>query len=249
MTHTTTGWVGACLTLVHHRRFQALVTAVIGANAVVIGLETAPAVMERAGGWLRAVDRAVLAFFVVELGLRVAAEWPRPLRFLRSGWNVFDAAVVGVSLLPQVGSFATVARLARVLRVTRLVSVVPELRLIVGTMLRSVRSMGHVLLLLGLLLYVYGVVGYHLFGRTDPEHWGSLGAAVGTLFQILTLEGWVEIQARSAATVPFAWLFYASFIVVAVFVVINLFIAVVINNLEATKGELAAEDAAGGGAR
>jgi len=243
MTHTTAVRVGACQTLVHHPRFQALVTAVIGANAVVIGLETAPAVMERAGGWLRAVDRAMLVFFVVELRLRVAAEWARPLRFLRSGWNVFDAAVVGVSLLPQVGSFATVARLARVLRVTRLVSVVPELRLIVGTMLRSVRSMGHGVLLLGLLLYVYGVVGYHLFDGTDPEHWGSLGAAVGALFQILTLEGWVEIQARSAAAVPFAWLFYASF------VVINLFIAVVINNLEATKGELAAEDAAGGGAR
>jgi voltage-gated sodium channel len=97
--------------------------------------------------------------------------------------------------------------------------------------------MGHVLLLLGLLLYVYGVVGYHLFHAVDPTHWGSLGAAIGTLFQILRLEGWVEIQARSATAHPVAWLFYGSFIVVAVFVVINLFIAVVINNLETARSE------------
>ena len=85
------------------------------------------------------------------------------------------------------------------------------------------------------------MLGYHLFRHVDPEHWGSLGAASGTLFQILTLEGWVEIQARSRTAVPLAWMFYGSFIVVAVFVVINLFIAVVINNLEAAKGDLASE--------
>jgi len=104
-----------------------------------------------------------------------------------------------------------------------------------------VRSMGHVLLLLGLLLYVYGVLGYHLFRHVDPERWGSLGAAIGTLFQILTLEGWVEIQARSLTAVPLAWIFYGSFIVVAVFVVINLFIAVVINNLEAAKADVVSD--------
>jgi len=236
----------ACDTVARHPRFHALVMTLIGLNAVVIGLETVPSLVERAGGLLRVIDRAVIAFFVLELTIRVAAEWPRPLRFFRSGWNVFDATVVAASLAPQVGSFAAVARLARVLRVTRLVSAVPELRLIVGTMLRSVRSMGHIVLLLSLLLYVYGIVGFHLFGAVDPEHWGSLGAAIGTLFQILTLEGWVEIQARSAAAMPLAWVFYASFIVVAVFIVINLFIAVVVNNLEATKAELHSSSGAAG---
>lgn len=230
-----------CRTLARSARFHELVTELIVVNAVVIGLETVPAAVARAGHWLRAIDQALVSFFVLEIGLRVAAEWPRPFRFLRSGWNVFDAVVVAASLVPQVGSFATVARLARILRVTRLVSAVPELRLIVGTMLRSVRSMGHVVLLLGLLLYVYGVLGFHLFREGDPQHWGSLGTAIGTLFQVLTLEGWVEIQAKSRETVPLAWMFYGSFIVIAVFVVINLFIAVVVNNLEAVKVDIAAE--------
>ena len=237
-----------CRMLARWPRFHDLVTGLIVVNAMIIGLETMPRVVAVAGPWLRAADQMLLAFFVVEIALRVAAEWPRPHRFLRSGWNVFDAAVVAAALVPQVGTFATVARLARILRVTRLVSAVPELRLIVGTMLRSVRSMGHVLLLLSLLLYVYGVLGYHMFGAVDPEHWGSLGAAVGTLFQILTLEGWVEIQARSRVASPFAWLFYGSFIVVAVFVVINLFIAVVINNLEAAKRDVGEEQGDSGDA-
>jgi voltage-gated sodium channel len=135
------------------------------------------------------------------------------------------------------GAFTNVARLARVLRAARLVSSLPDLRLIIGTMLRSIPSMGHVLLLLGLLLYVYGVLGVLMFGQVDPRHWASLPRAAGTLFQILTLEGWVEIQAASREGHPLAWLFYGSFIMIAVFVVINLFIAVVINNLEATRRE------------
>jgi voltage-gated sodium channel len=222
-----------CRTVVDDDRFHGVVIALILANAVVLGLETDAGVMAAAGGWVRLADRVLATAFVAEIALRITAAAPRPWRFFTDAWNVFDAAVVAASLLPQVGSFATVARLARVLRVGRLLSAVPELRLIVDTMLRSVRSMGHVALLLGLLLYVYGIVGVQLFGAADPEHWRSLSHAFATLFQILTLEGWVEIQARSAQAVPMAWLFYASFIVVAVFVVINLFIAVVNNNLEA----------------
>lgn len=106
-----------------------------------------------------------------------------------------DFLVVAASLLPQAGAFAMVASLARLMRVARLVSVFPELRLIIGTMIRSIPSMGHVIVLLTLLLCVYAVVGFHLFRDTDPAHWASLGVALLTLFQMLTLEGWVEIQA------------------------------------------------------
>ncbi|HWI16218.1 MAG TPA: ion transporter, partial [Vicinamibacterales bacterium] len=138
---------------------------------------------------------------------------------------------------PQAGAFAMVARLARLMRVTRLVSAFPELRLIIGTMVRSIPSMGHVIVLLSMMLYVYAVIGFHLFGGTDPAHWGTLGTALLTLFQMLTLEGWVEIQAAVLDQYPLAWLYFSSFVLVAVFVVVNLFIAVVINNLESVKHE------------
>ena len=223
----------------HH--FQQFILGVILLTAVVIGLETSESLTARYGPVFDALDAMVQAIFVFEILVRILACWPRPLAFFRDGWNVFDFAVVVVSLLPQVGAFAMVARLARLLRVTRLVSVFPELRLIIGTMLRSIPSMGHVVMLLSLMLYVYGVLGFYLFREADPEHWGTLGAALLTLFQMLTLEGWVEIQEAVLAEFAWAWLYFGSFVFVAVFVVVNLFIAVVINNLESVKLEQLAE--------
>jgi voltage-gated sodium channel len=183
------------------------------------------------------LELVVQAIFIVEIGIRLLAYWPRLGAFFRDGWNVFDFVVVVTSLLPQAGALTMVARLARLMRVTRLVSVFPELRLIIGTMLRSIPSMGHVIMLLSLLLYVYAVLGFYLFRDADAEHWGTLGAALLTLFQMLTLEGWVEIQDSVLATTPWAWLSFGSFIFVEVSVVVNLFIAVVINDLESVKGE------------
>jgi voltage-gated sodium channel len=151
--------------------------------------------------------------------------------------------------LSHCGRFAVAANrclrdggtLARLLRVARLLSVSAELRLIISTMLRSIPSLGNVTLLLGLLLYVYSIIGYHLFHVHDPKNWGTLPQALLTLFQMLTLEGWVEVQAASLKVYPWAWIFYISYVVIAVFVVVNLFVAVVLNNLENAKDEEKAE--------
>jgi len=229
----------------NHRVFRnalgRFATGVIVLTAVVAGLETSATLTARYGALLDWLDLVVQTVFVLEITIRLLAHWPRLFAFFRDGWNVFDFAVVVASLLPQAGSFAMVARLARLMRVTRLVSLFPELRLIVGTMLRSIPSMGHVIMLLGLLLYVYGILGFHLFHEQDPDHWGTLGAALLTLFQMLTLEGWVEIQDSVLSAYPWAWLYFGSFVLVAVFVVVNLFIAVVINNLETVKVEQQAD--------
>lgn len=225
-----------CRALTTSTTFQGAVLALILVNAAVMGLETSAAMRAAWGGALDAVNAAIQAAFVVEIALRLAAH--RPVRtFFRDGWNVFDFAVVAVSLLPAAGSLATVARVARVLRVARLVSLSPELRLIVATMLRSIPSMGHVIALLAILLYVYGVLGYKLFHAHDPEHWGTLGTALLSLFQVLTLEGWADMQREAMRHHPWAWLYFSSFVVIAVFVVVNLFIAVVIENLEQAKAE------------
>lgn len=226
-----------CQQITGHRLFHPIILGVIFLNALIVGLETSQTLMSAHGQFFAWLNTAILSIFFSEIAIRLGAEWPQRLRFFRDGWNLFDFTIVAVSLLPEAGSFATVARLARMLRVTRIISTLPELRLIIGTMLRSIPSMGHVIILLSLLLYVYGIVGYHLFHSLDPDHWGTLGTSLLTLFQMLTLEGWVEIQQASLAVYPWAWLYYASFIIVAVFVVINLFIAVVINNLEAAKAE------------
>ena len=226
------------------RRFNAFIIGVILANAVLVGLETSEEVLARYGSVLELINLAVIVVFIAELTVRIVSYWPRSLAFFRDSWNVFDFVIVALSLLPAAGSFATVARLARLLRVVRLISVLPELRLIVGTMLRSFGSMAAIVLLLALVIYVYAVLGYHMFGTVDPARWGSLGNAIRTLFEALTLEGWLEFQGAVIGQVPLAWLYFGSYILIAVFIVVNLFIAVILNNLEKVKTEQAAEDMA-----
>ena len=222
-------------------RFQHFILAVIVLGAVVIGVETSATLTARYRTAIVAIELLIQTIFVVEIAIRILACWPRVTTFFRNGWNVFDFAVVAASLLPQAGAFAIVARLARLMRVTRLVSAFPELRLIIGTMVRSIPSMGHVIVLLSMLLYVYAILGFHFFRAADPAHWATLGTALLTLFQMLTLEGWVEIQAAVIGPHPWAWIYFSSFVFVAVFVVVNLFIAVVINNLESVKHEQQAD--------
>ena len=174
--------------------FQAFIVAVIVVNAVLVGLETSPQLLAEYQAVFDFLNTAVIVIFVVELAICLVAYLPRPQRFFADGWNLFDFVIVALSLLPSVGSFATVARVARLLRVLRILSVFPDLRLIVGTMLRSLSSMGSVIILLALVVYVYAVLGYNLFSGTDPAHWGDLGLSVRTLFEVLTLEGWLELR-------------------------------------------------------
>jgi voltage-gated sodium channel len=224
-----------------HPLFQNAALLVIVLAALVVGLETSEALATRFTGAFRLLNRAIQAVFVVELAIRLLAFWPRLPRFFRDGWNTFDFAIVAASFLPSSGTYATVGRLARLARAGRLFSRVPELRLLIGTMLRSIPSMAHVLLLLGVLLYIYAVLGCHLLGAGDPERWATLPRAVLTLVGVLTLEGWVDVQAAAMRVTPWAWLYFVSFIVVAVFVGVNLFIAIIIHNLEQIKREEAEE--------
>jgi voltage-gated sodium channel len=235
LTHGVRQW---CEQTQHTRWFRTGTVVVIVFNAALVGIETDSRLSDAFSAEFAWAHRFILGLFCAELLVRLAAHGRSWLSFFRSGWNVFDTALIVASMVPAVGAWATVARLARVLRVARVVSVSPQLRLMVSTMLRSIPSLGHVGLLLGLLLYIYGVIGVELFGAADPAHWGSLGRALLTLFQVLTLEGWVELQRTGMQVTSAAWLFYGSFVLIAVFVVVNLFIAVVLNNLDQARREL-----------
>jgi len=125
--------------------------------------------------------------------------------------------------------------LVRVLRVLRLVSAFPELRLLVDTLLRSLPSMFHISLLMGIIFYIYGVAGYFLFHEIDPTHWRTLPIALLSLFRIVTFEDWTDIMYTAMDAMPYAWLYFISFVVMGAFVMINLFIGVVLNNLEEAK--------------
>lgn len=217
--------------LVESNRFQNFVIAVIVLNAITLGLETSPAAMAAAGDVLRALDRAALVVFVVEIALKLVVYRHN---FFRSGWNVFDFLVVGVTLLPT-GEGLSVLRALRILRALRLVSVVPSMRKVVNALLRAIPGMTSVLTLLLLVFYVGAVMSTKLFAADFPEWFGSVGASFYTLFQIMTLESWSMGIVRPVMEVhPYAWMFFVVFILVTTFAVLNLFIAIVVDAMNTT---------------
>ena len=227
---------------VYSHAFEYFIVALILANALLLGLETVSTLNERYGVWLEAGQWAILGVFIAEAALKLFAVSPRIDRYFRDPWNDFDFLIIVASLVPAVGALATVARMARLLRVLRLVSVVPELRLLVATLLRSLPGMVHILILMSALMYVYGVIGYQLFHDHDPTHWHSLGISLLSLFRIITLEDWTDIMYAAMELHPTAWIFFASFVVLATFVVINLFTALIVNNLDVVRQTRREED-------
>lgn len=217
--------------------FEKFIIALILINAVVLGAETSPALVARFGDWMLWANHVILAVFVIEAAMKIIAVAPRFGRYFGDGWNLFDFSVVALSLIPASGEYAMIARTARLLRVMRLVSTIPELRLIVSTLVRSLPGFGHVIVLLVIIFYMYAVAGYHLLHEHDPVHWRSLGISLLTLFRVLTLEDWTDVMYAAMDMHPMMWIFFVSFVITATFVVINLFIAVVINNLEESKKE------------
>jgi voltage-gated sodium channel len=215
-------------------RFEQVILTLIVVNAATLGLETSQNVMSAIGPLLRALDQAILTVFVVELIARLAVHRGR---FFRDPWSVFDLVVVSIALVPATGSLS-VLRALRILRVLRLVSAVPSLRRVVGGLVTALPGMGSILLLLGLIFYVFSVMGSKLFGATAPDLFGSLGQTAYTLFQVMTFDDWsAGIVKPLMAEHPYAWVFFVVFILVSTFMVLNLFIGVVVSALDAETPE------------
>lgn len=210
-------------------RVQHFVVAVILLNAVILGLETSPAVMARWGTLLVVLDKLCLAVFVLELVIKMQAYRGR---FWRSGWNVFDFLVVGVALVPGAGPWA-VLRSLRVLRVLRLLTVIPSLRKVVAAFLHSIPGLAGVVAVMSIFFYTAGVLATRLFGETYPDWFGSLGKSLYTLFQVMTLESWsMGIVRPVMETHPWAWAFFVPFIVIATFTILNLFIGIIVSTMQ-----------------
>jgi len=227
--------------IVAHRAFEYFIIGVILFSAVLIGLETSEAILASYGDFIHWGNRIVLAIFIMEAALKIFAVAPKLKLYFGSGWNLFDFTIVVLALLPSTGEMAMLARLARLLRVLRLISVIPELRLIVATLMRSIPSMGNIMLLMSVIFYIYAVAGQQLFHEHDPEHWANIGISLLTLFRIVTLEDWTDLMYTAMQISPYMWIYFVSFVMMGTFVIINLFIAVVINNLDEAKAERLAE--------
>ncbi len=220
--------------LVESRGFTVAVTIVIAINAVTLGLETWPRAMAAAGPLLIAIDTLALWFFTVEIGLKL---WVYRGRFFRDAWSVFDFVIVAIAWLPSAGPLS-VLRALRIIRALRLLAIVPQMRTVIGALFRALPGMGSVIAVLGLVFYVAAVMATKLFGADFPDWFGSIGASMYSLFQIMTLESWsMGIVRPVMAQYPHAWLFFVPFIIVTSFAVLNLFIALIVNSMQSMQAE------------
>ena len=232
--------------LVAAKPFHHFVVGVIVLAGVVAGLETSPALMVQHGAVLLALDKFILSLFVLEALLKMAAHGRQPWRYFADGWNVFDFLIIVICVLPVGRPFAAVLRLARALRLLRLVSALPKLQLLVGALLKSLSAMGYVSLLLALLFYIYAVAGIHLFGAHDPKHFGSLPPAFLSLFRLVTLDNWGDLfnaQLGHVAGIKVA-IYFVTFIVFGTMIILNLFIGIIMNSMSEMHAEIAERDRA-----
>ena len=232
---------GRLARLVDSDRFAAVIATVIVLNAVVLGLETYPTVTANWGDALLLLNEACFAVFVVELVLRFASYGRRPGDFFRSGWNVFDLVIIGAVFIPGVREQAQLLRLLRLARIVRLVRYLPDARILLLTVVKSIPSLFSMVVLTILLLFVYGMIGWSLFGAALPETWGTIGRSMLTLFILLTLENFPTYLAEAEAVSPYAVVFFVSYVLLAAFVVFNLLIGIVIGSMERAREQDAAD--------
>jgi len=244
----------AAQAIADHPWFGRIVTLAIFVAGVVVGLETDPGIVSRAGALLDAIDHLVLGIFLIEAVVKLAAAGPRG--YFADPWNLFDASILAVAFMPFDAHYVAVLRLARLLRFLRLVRALPKLQILVGALLKSIPSMGYVGLLLGILFYVYAVSAVFLFGENDPVHFGNLPIAVVSLFRVVTGDGWTDLMytqmyscagfgygdhpercVSPVASPVVGAVFFCSFVLIGAMVILNLFIGVIMNGMDEAKQE------------
>lgn len=216
-----------------NKAFELTVIAIIVVSALLIGAKTYEEEVSRFQEVMLWLDVAVTVFFLVEILIRMAAE--RRLRdFFRKGWNIFDFIIVTASLIPMDDSeMVLLARLLRIFRVLRLVSMIPELRLLIAALFKSIPRMGYVALLMFIIFYIYGAIGSFLFASVDEQLWGNISLAMLTLFQVATFESWATaVLYPTMEHYPYAWIYFLTFIFLNAFVFLNMMIGIVLDVMQ-----------------
>lgn len=223
-----------------HPLFQTSVTVVIIFSSLLVGISTYD-VDETILRILFFGDWFVTIFFVVEILIRFFSE-ERKKDFFKDGWNIFDSIIVTASLIPAgAGSSVMVLRLLRLARLLRVISFIPELRFVIEALIESLKKSIYVLILIFILLYIYGVAGVILFESIEGGRFEDLGEAMLTLIQIMTLSSWETVMLPVMEVYPTSWIYFISFVIFSSIIVLNLFIAILVDVVSERRKRLSAE--------
>lgn len=232
------------LALRENKLFETFVIFVIVFSALLIGAKTY-AIPENVTAFLYLLDWGVTLFFLAEIIVRMIAEGS--LRnFFRKGWNVFDFVIVVASLVPVEDSEAALlGRLLRVFRVLRLISIIPELRILLNAFLHAIPRMGYVSLLMFVIFYIYAAIGSMFFHHINEDLWSNITVSMLTLFRVATFEDWTDVMYETMTVYPLSWAYYLSFIFIVAFVFLNMMIGIVLETLQREHEEFDREQGEG----
>lgn len=219
--------------------FQSIVIAVILLSALLIGAKTHN-LSSNVVSILLLLDVAVTVFFAIEISIRYLA-CPKKKHFFKSGWNIFDTIIVIGSLVPSGGSGVLLARLLRVFRVLRLVSMVPELRLLINALLKAIPRMGYIALLMFVIFYIYAAIGSMYFHSINEVLWGDVSISMLTLFRVATFEDWTDVMYETMAVHPLSWIYYLTFIFLTAFIFLNMMVGTVLEVMSQEHEQFRAE--------
>ncbi|WLI72986.1 ion transporter [Halomonas alkalicola] len=216
-----------------NKAFELTVITIIVVSALLIGAKTYEEEVSRFQEVMLWLDVGVTVFFLVEILIRMAAE-KRLRDFFRKGWNIFDFLIVTASLIPMDDSeMVLLARLLRIFRVLRLVSMIPELRLLIAALFKSIPRMGYVALLMFIIFYIYGAIGSFLFASVDEKLWGNISLAMLTLFQVATFESWATaVLYPTMEHYPYAWIYFLTFIFLNAFIFLNMMMGIALDVMQ-----------------
>lgn len=249
-----THWCPTLARIVSSPIFEGAVAVLIISNCFCIGLQVD---RDSDSEFFELLDKIFTLCFLTELVLRAIVEnWTF---FLVRG-NYLDIFLVTVALLQMANSAwdffrkLTVLRTLRLARVVKVVRYRPELKdmveLIEGTVNNTSTVLWTMVMVLGM-LYFFAIFSTFIIGKANafkdsPEaqtYFGDVLSSMVTLFQVMTLDGWTDIM-RSLMAVPGqgrrVCVFFMAFISVGVFVLMNLVVAVIVQNSFARAHELKA---------
>lgn len=248
--------------IVENKWFNLTIMFLIILNGLLIGVQT----YDNTPDFIQVVQLCILFVFFLEIIIRWKGRNSTE-EYFADRWNLFDIFILVIGVIPEVADIVlesdsesknilSTLRILRVIQLTRSIRAIGELQLLIGVLVKSIRSLSYIAVLFLLIMYIYAIIGVTLFKNRDyensehlrvtisnPDPYGDLGEAFFTLFRIMTGEDWTDLRYNllenkhikgnvpnsTNATVT---IFHVSWMVIAAYLLINLVIGAIVNNFQ-----------------
>lgn len=229
--------------IVDGKVFQGIILFVIIFNCILMGVETIKGLSDTTLYIFATINTVCLWIFIAEIIIKILAYG---LDYFKDPWNWFDMVIVGISMvsgLPFMAAFRAmrvlrVLKSLKALRGTKLIGSVKHLQVIIAAIIKSIPSIMWTGILLILIYYIFALIGVNLFGEAFPDWFGTIGKAMYTLFQVMTLESWSMGISRPVMEVfSFAWAYFVPFVLLSSFIVMNVVVGIVVNAISEVTAE------------